>query len=487
MPGLKPTQDDIEVFGAITQASHEDAVHFLESGTTLEGAIEDFFATQRASEPPHVSHDQEEDEEAELALDSPNMSDEHSNNPPPPAGGARTLGGQPIEESLPAGWGKPERRFGRLGESSDSDEEDEGDKAPEELFTGGSRNSGLAVQNPDDPRGSGNSLVDNILRMANQNGPPKSPAGGAGGAPKPPSAFRGTGHTLGSDEDASTEIPAAGSSAPSASASTPSIPSVAGMTPSMMDNLLAGMFGRGGGNPAAPGGHANEEDDDDDDDNDENVQTRRLTFWRNGFSIEDGPLLSYDDPQNKSLLQAIESGRAPPSVFGVRFNQRLNVEVAQRRREDYQPPPKKPMSAFGGSGNRLGSPAPEVVSGSSSPMPGGLPQGILIGGSSGTSTPPTAGSAGNTGAGTSGQAQFAVDDSKPTTNIQLRLGDGTRMVAKVNLTHTVGDLRGFVSAARADSRSFVLQTTFPNRELSDPSETIEAAKLQNAVVVQRFT
>jgi UBX domain-containing protein 1 len=40
-------------------------------------------------------------------------------------------------------------------------------------------------------------------------------------------------------------------------------------------------------------------------------------------------------------------------------------------------------------------------------------------------------------------------------------------------------------SSRPDPRSFVLQTTFPNRELPD-NETIEEAKLQNAVVVQRY-
>lgn len=41
-------------------------------------------------------------------------------------------------------------------------------------------------------------------------------------------------------------------------------------------------------------------------------------------------------------------------------------------------------------------------------------------------------------------------------------------------------------SSRPDPRPFVLQTTFPSRELPD-SETVEQAKLQNAVVVQRFT
>jgi UBX domain-containing protein 1 len=38
----------------------------------------------------------------------------------------------------------------------------------------------------------------------------------------------------------------------------------------------------------------------------------------------------------------------------------------------------------------------------------------------------------------------------------------------------------------ANGRPFVLQTTFPPRELKD-DETIEGAKLANSVVVQRLT
>ncbi len=38
------------------------------------------------------------------------------------------------------------------------------------------------------------------------------------------------------------------------------------------------------------------------------IVTRFLTFWRNGFSVDDGPLLSYDDPANKHILEAIHQG-----------------------------------------------------------------------------------------------------------------------------------------------------------------------------------
>jgi len=33
-----------------------------------------------------------------------------------------------------------------------------------------------------------------------------------------------------------------------------------------------------------------------------------MTFWKNGFSIEDGPLMSYDDPANAEILQQLKSG-----------------------------------------------------------------------------------------------------------------------------------------------------------------------------------
>ena len=35
---------------------------------------------------------------------------------------------------------------------------------------------------------------------------------------------------------------------------------------------------------------------------------RHLTFWRDGFSVEDGPLMRYDDPNNAQILEEIKSG-----------------------------------------------------------------------------------------------------------------------------------------------------------------------------------
>lgn len=75
--------------------------------------------------------------------------------------------------------------------------------------------------------------------------------------------FSGGGHTLGSDEVPSQVIPD-----PAAAA--------------------AGAAGAGG--------------------EEQETAIRNLTFWREGFSIDDGELMRYDVPENQRILDAINSG-----------------------------------------------------------------------------------------------------------------------------------------------------------------------------------
>lgn len=35
---------------------------------------------------------------------------------------------------------------------------------------------------------------------------------------------------------------------------------------------------------------------------------RHLTFWRDGFTVEDGELMRYDDPNNSQILAEINAG-----------------------------------------------------------------------------------------------------------------------------------------------------------------------------------
>ncbi|KAI8852509.1 ubiquitin-related domain-containing protein [Chytridium lagenaria] len=160
--------------------------------------------------------------------------------------------------------------------------------------------------------------------------------------------------------------------------------------------------------------------------------------------------MSYSDPKNEEILRAINSGRAPTSLLNVEFGQPVEVKVDHRLEEDYKPPAKKPLASFSGSGHRLGA----VTTGSAT-MPGAFPT------SSAAAPPPAA-------------PAVTVDPSAPSTSIQIRLANGTKIVVKLNHTHTVQDLYNAVQS----SASF---------DLTDKAITIKDAKLLNAVVVQRLT
>lgn len=94
------------------------------------------------------------------------------------------------------------------------------------------------------------------------------------------------------------------------------------------------------------------------------------------------------------------------------LGQPVELRIARRTDEDYQPPPKHPLRAFEGSGHRLGAPVPDFAP----EIPGAFP---VASGSSHTASTPTR-------EPESMQTKFEVDQSKPTTSIQLRLADGTR-------------------------------------------------------------
>jgi UBX domain-containing protein 1 len=83
---------------------------------------------------------------------------------------------------------------------------------------------------------------------------------------------------------------------------------------------------------------------------------------------------------------------------------------------------------------------------------------------------------------------LVVDETLPSTSVQLRLADGTRMIAHFNYHHTINDIRSFIDASRpGGARNYQLQLMgFPPKLLSDPAQTIEQAGLANSVVIQKF-
>lgn len=85
---------------------------------------------------------------------------------------------------------------------------------------------------------------------------------------------------------------------------------------------------------------------------------------------------------------------------------------------------------------------------------------------------------------------FQVDESLPITSLQIRLSDGTRLVARFNTSNTIRDLRAFIDASRPSGTdpviSYRLQTVgFPPKPLDDISKTIEEEGIANSVVIQK--
>ncbi|NXL90787.1 UBX2A protein, partial [Alectura lathami] len=81
-----------------------------------------------------------------------------------------------------------------------------------------------------------------------------------------------------------------------------------------------------------------------------------------------------------------------------------------------------------------------------------------------------------------------LNDLEPITNIQIWLADGERIIQKFNVSHRISHVRDFITKYQGSEGSvpFTLATSLPFRELQDETLTLQEAKLQNAVVVQRL-
>lgn len=196
---------------------------------------------------------------------------------------------------------------------------------------------------------------------------------------------------------------------------------------------------------------------------------RHLHFWQDGFSVDDGPLYRTDDPANAEILQMIRQGRAPLHIMNVAHTQEVDVKLEQHDEKYVQP--EKKYKPFSGEGQRLGSPTPgdSLVATSTAPA--------TVTTTATTSTEPAA-------------SAVDINDAQPTLSLQIRLGDGTRLVSRFNTTHTVGDVYDFINASSSAShdRSWVLMTTFPSKELQDKAQILgDLSELKRGgVVVQKW-
>ena len=322
------------------------------------------------------------------------------------------------------------RGFGDLGKTSDGGGDDDDDE-PTEWYTGGAA-SGSVVQDPTKRKNPvGADRMRAALDGAREHGAVDGTredletrtGAGVSGASSFGGAFVGSGRTLGST--------AAEASVPSAAAAkeTADAPPAAAEAP----------------------------------------QTHVVTFWSNGFTVNDGPLRAYDDPRNTPFMEAVSKGQCPPELVPANPTTPININLV-RKDADYEPPPEPKYVAFSGAGRTLASP----------PSPTAAPPEI--------DTAPPDSAKGTAKGKTPFSGEWSCDDSKPSASVQLRLRDGSRKVAKFNLTHTVRDVRAFIASAApaaAGDGNYALQLAgFPPERLDDEARAVGDG-LAGAVIIQR--
>ncbi|CAF0710617.1 unnamed protein product [Brachionus calyciflorus] len=186
-----------------------------------------------------------------------------------------------------------------------------------------------------------------------------------------------------------------------------------------------------------------------------------LKLWKNGFNIDEGELRSYEDPKNKEFLSSIQRGELPQELIRLANGGEVHLDMQDHREEEFVPP-KKQYVLYNTEGHKLGSPTPTV------------------------STTLSASETEN--AENAAKRELNLDESKPTTQIQVRLSNGSRMVIKANQTHHISDLRKYINRARPEysSRNYSLMTSFPNKEITNEAQSLAEANVLNAVIIQKL-
>lgn len=296
--------------------------------------------------------------------------------------------------------------------SSDSDEDGEKGQA---FYAGGSVHSGQQVLGPPRSRKNGEEIVKEMFKAAREHGAEEVHRGTEPATAGQRITFSGTGYRLGETGSDVTVVPD---------------PAAARQQP--------------------PARHVH------------------LRLWRTGFSVDDGPLREFADPENQQFLNDIRSGHIPRELVHQARGAEVHLDMEDHRTEDYVKP-KSQLKSFSGTGHTLGRPTP-ALSGCASSVK-----------QEATAADPALCEA-------EAAEKLAVDPTSPVTSVQVRLDDGSRLLVKLNASHTIADLRRYIVTARPrySGGNLRLRTAFPSRELSDDSVSLKEAQLLNAAVIARI-
>jgi UBX domain-containing protein 1 len=191
-------------------------------------------------------------------------------------------------------------------------------------------------------------------------------------------------------------------------------------------------------------------------------------MWTNGFSIDDGPLRSMEDPQSHQFLQAVSHGQIPQELLDRYPGRKVDFHMV-RKGTEYEKPKPKP---FAGEGNRLGAVVPNVVQ-----EPGlVMPEAPKLTESESAKLLKDA------------QEGLKVNTEEPTTRIRIRLPTNQTIVGTFNQSHTIEAVRHFIVSADPSMayQPFQLMTSYPIAVIEKEEETLKDAGLLSASLTAKF-
>eukprot|EP00598_Pedospumella_elongata_P002622 CAMPEP_0184968278 /NCGR_PEP_ID=MMETSP1098-20130426/1377_1 /TAXON_ID=89044 /ORGANISM="Spumella elongata, Strain CCAP 955/1" /LENGTH=273 /DNA_ID=CAMNT_0027489861 /DNA_START=53 /DNA_END=874 /DNA_ORIENTATION=+ len=190
--------------------------------------------------------------------------------------------------------------------------------------------------------------------------------------------------------------------------------------------------------------------------------SRRITMYRNGFTVDDGPLRDLTSPESRAFIASLENGDVPQELArsgpGARGGP-LDVHLVDKRSEDFVAPPPPAYIAFSGQGATLGA----------------------GGGAAG----------GGTGAFAFTEAELGdvtvppVDEAAPTTTLQIKTIQGKKIKIRINQSASVLQLAAAIVREGGVATSFALSAGFPPKDVTDGAASVAEAGLLGAAITQK--
>lgn len=218
--------------------------------------------------------------------------------------------------------------------------------------------------------------------------------------------------------------------------------------------------------------------------------SRTITLYRSGFTIDNGPLRRLDDPSNSEFLRDLAKGVVPRELQlddsmntgegtggsgGSGAGSDRTVGLVDKRHMEHG----EDGATGGGSNSNNAAPAARE-----SFMGEGQSLGTTTASASGgIIAPPPATDTTDT---TTTAPIVIVDETKPTTVIQVRLLNGRKLRITINTSAPIRDLVNMVNASGdAGTVEYVLSAGFPPKVLEDLGRTVEECGLCGSQVVQK--